>query len=201
MRVPVAARVLAAALAALAAIVGFTGSFPGDERALEALNDQFGTDLDDFMVAVGGASDTLPILTAWVIVVAVLVRQGRRRTAVHFLSFVAGAMIGNRLFKEIVRQSRPDVRLSPESVSTFSFPSGHATNALALVVGLLFVLPPGRGRVAVGIVGGLGALLVAFSRLAISVHYPSDVAASVLWVGLLGVLLAPRFSRLPTPTE
>lgn len=185
----VLASLLAALSLALSLIVELAGSMPGDERVLVELDAAIGTSLDDAMVAVGRASDTIPLIAASAVVVIVLVVNRRRRDIAVFLVVVVVAMVGNRILKEIVARSRPDVRPSPESVSQFSFPSGHAANTLAVWAGLLLVVRARSVRIAVLALGVVVLALVGFSRLAIGVHYPSDLIAGWLWVGAWAALV------------
>ena len=69
------------------------------------------------------------------------------------------------------------------------FPSDHATMAGAVTVGLFLV------NRKLGLVAGLAAALMAFSRVYIAAHYPLDVAAGLLLGGavtLVGWVLLRR---------
>jgi undecaprenyl-diphosphatase len=102
-----------------------------------------------------------------------------------------------------VKEKRPFVVL-PHSLllihhsADFGFPSDHATAAGAVAVGLLLVSRR-LGAFAVVV-----ALLIAFSRVYVGVHYPGDVlaglglGAAVVLLGLLAVvpLLAVLVDRL-----
>lgn len=65
--------------------------------------------------------------------------------------------------------------LSPESGSN-SFPSGHTCFAIALACALYFLARGSRWATAAA--GAVMALVVAWSRAYIGVHYSTDVAAS-----------------------
>ena len=75
----------------------------------------------------------------------------------------------------------PDVQPLLPCSADFSMPSDHAVIAGALVVGL-WILQRRLGAVA-----AVSALVLAFARIYVGVHYPSDVA-----VGLLFGALWPR---------
>lgn len=75
------------------------------------------------------------------------------------------------------------------TASGYGFPSGHATAATIVYVGLAVVLPVGRQRVRFGLAGAVVSL-VCFSRVALGVHYLVDVVAGVV---LGGVVLSVVF--------
>ncbi|MBN9098066.1 phosphatase PAP2 family protein [Pseudonocardia sp. 73-21] len=64
-------------------------------------------------------------------------------------------------------------------------PSDHAVVAGALVVGL-WVL-----QRRLGVLGAALALLVAFSRVYVGVHYPSDVAVGLLFGAVVAAVVVP----------
>ena len=66
-----------------------------------------------------------------------------------------------------------------------SFPSGHSMEAFALAVTLSLCFR----RKSVTITAVTWALLVGYSRIALGVHYPSDVLAGMLIGGFLGWLI------------
>lgn len=93
----------------------------------------------------------------------------------------------------LVERERPDVPMLDEAPATSSFPSGHTGAALALY-GALTVLVLRRVQTRwIKIVSAVALLglpvLVATARLYRGMHYPSDLAGSVLSSGLV-VLIA-----------
>ncbi|WP_052663743.1 phosphatase PAP2 family protein [Psychromicrobium lacuslunae] len=131
-----------------------------------------------------------------------------RRRALDGLAFMLLACSGwvfSEVFKLIIARQRPDQSLlfdplSPETGSN-SFPSGHTCFAVALALAFYFLLPPGKWRGLVTILGSLTAIAVAWSRLYIGVHYLSDVIASFA-ASLAGVLLfAALWNRMGTAIE
>jgi undecaprenyl-diphosphatase len=181
--------VLAGVFVVLAGWVVYRGSLPGDRPTLIELNDAIGTTLDEPMMAVGVATDSLAIGVAVAVIVAVLVYFGRRSDALVFLAVVGPVLVLNPVLKYIIGRDRPDVRFSPEVVSSHSFPSGHAAGTAAFVGALMLVASTRRSRIFAALVGSVALIVVAFSRLVIGVHYPSDIIGGWLWVGSLVCLV------------
>lgn len=71
------------------------------------------------------------------------------------------------------------------AVESYGFPSGHATNAAVVYVGLAAVLAVGRRRARYAVAGGL-VTVVALTRVILGLHYLVDVLVG----GLLGASLA-----------
>jgi undecaprenyl-diphosphatase len=107
------------------------------------------------------------------------------RTGAAFAGVVALTWIPSELIKLIVRRGRPDVALMPHPflpVQTDpSFPSGHTAFIVALVVALAFVVRGTRWRPIVVGTGTVVAVIVALALAVDAVHYPTDIAASVVW--------------------
>ena len=131
--------------------------------------------------------------------VAVLVRRNVRAA---LLLLACGLLNGfvTLAAKDLANRPRPPTMLvaTPQT----SFPSGHALETMAAVLALLvFVLPMisrAMGRVAIT-VSALILVLVGVSRVALNVHYPSDVLAgwSLGYLYFLGCFWVLRPKPLP----
>ncbi|HJS93846.1 MAG TPA: phosphatase PAP2 family protein [Solirubrobacteraceae bacterium] len=134
------------------------------------------------------------------IVVAVVLYATRRpaAAAVVVLS-MAGAVVIANVDKRLVGRSRPPVH-HLEAVSSASFPSGHTSQATAFFVSLLVVfLVARRGQrgpaAAAAVAAGLLIVGVAWSRVYLAVHYPSDVAGGFLLAGAWSLILVTLLLR------
>ena len=101
------------------------------------------------------------------------------------LALVLGLLIGNLTLKPLIARIRPydanpDVTLLIDRLSDYSFPSGHTLASFEAAAVLLLQY---RAKAIPALVL---ALLIAFSRLYLYVHYPTDVLAGAL----LGVAFA-----------
>ncbi|WP_062464110.1 phosphatase PAP2 family protein [Demequina soli] len=118
--------------------------------------------------------------------VGIVVGSRSVRLAVRF-GLVAGVpWVAAEVIKVVVQRPRPDAALLHAPLvahpSSSSFPSGHTAFAAALVCAMLIVLAPRRGRAGWAVLGCVLVLATAWSRVYLGVHYPTDVAASMLVV-------------------
>jgi undecaprenyl-diphosphatase len=119
-----------------------------------------------------------------VTVVFLAVFRRRRRQALFLATTAVLGLITNNIIKAIVGRSRPHFTHAVAHALGKSFPSGHAMNSTVVYGSLLIVAWP-RLRTAArrGVAASLTALLVvsiAASRVALGVHYVSDVVAGVV---------------------
>lgn len=141
----------------------------------------------------------MPVITSlsdaglfWIVLAAVLLcfRKTRRAGMTMGLALIFGLLVCNLTLKPLAARIRPfdfdpSIRLIVEHMSDYSFPSGHTTAAFEGAVGLwLHHKKPGWICLVL-------AVLIAFSRLYLMVHYPTDVLAGAI----LGSLLAFAASR------
>ena len=106
-------------------------------------------------------------------------RKHRRAGLTMLVGLLCSLLIGNLLLKLTVARERPcwineAVTLLIETPQDYSFPSGHT---LASFIGATVL---GLYRRKWGYIAFPLAALIAFSRLYLYVHYPTDVLASVL---------------------
>ncbi|WP_091080304.1 phosphatase PAP2 family protein [Micromonospora nigra] len=129
----------------------------------------------------------MPLRAAALLLVWWLLRDGARRLAAWVaVTMLLGGLLGPVL-KLLVGRPRPDLPDPVAQAPGLAFPSGHALNGM-LAAGVLLVvfLPRARQpvtRLAVWTAAALLGVVTGFSRVALGVHWASDVLAG--WV--LGV--------------
>ena len=132
------------------------------------------------------------ILVPVTIVAAVYLAFTRRIRAALLLFTVFGGRLLVELMKVIVDRDRPGVDQHLEAVHSMSFPSGHAANAMITYVAIALLVPVRQRNRAIAVgLGFAAALQVGWSRVALGVHWPSDVIGG--WAfGLLWVMICMR---------
>ncbi len=114
--------------------------------------------------------------------------RGWRAVAIALLASVIGSSLLNMWLKLLFARPRPSVFTPLIAETTYSFPSGHTMGAVSLYGFAAYLLWRQGQRVwAVGAL--LFGLLIAFSRIYLGVHYPSDVigalAVGVVWLAVV----------------
>jgi undecaprenyl-diphosphatase len=114
---------------------------------------------------------------------------------------VPGAMLLNAMLKALIQRSRPVLDNPVLALETYSFPSGHTAASLAfygmLAAWLAFRYPRLRGAFVAA--ATLLVAAVAYSRMALGVHYFGDVVAAALSTGAwLVICLGRVHARLAT---
>lgn len=187
----------------LAAIVTRGGLRDLDRATLLAMRDSydpariagpdwFGPFMAD-VTALGGA----PILTLLTIVlVGYLIVRRRWASIVLLVVVVLGQSLAVDAMKQAFDRARPDAVPHLVAVANKSFPSGHAASAASIYLYFAIMLSPSlpnrAARNYAMATAVLLALLIGMSRVALGVHYPSDVLAGwsfgVTWTAALTIL-------------
>lgn len=122
----------------------------------------------------------------WIVLSLVLLifKQTRRSGVVMAFALIFGLVIGNLTLKPLIHRIRPydfaDAYIIVDRLSDFSFPSGHTLASFEGAAALMYTKSKLR------IPALCLAFVIAFSRLYLYVHYPTDIIASII----LGTLFA-----------
>lgn len=176
---------------------------------LRSLDRSVSLELNEVVGASGPAAAVLrtltdlgdPVVTAGVLAVLTIVLLVRRlpRLAGWVAVTGLGLAVLDPLVKGLVGRARPSLPIEVATAPGQSFPSGHALASFALFTILLLValpaVPRGRRRWAVAAVVA-AVVAVGFTRVALGVHYVSDVLAgwglSAAWVATTALVFRAR---------
>jgi membrane-associated phospholipid phosphatase len=166
---------------------------------LASLDARVADDLNSYARARPHLVDVLRVLQVvldpWVFRLLVLgvavwlwLRGARRLAAWGITTTVMGGALGV-LLKGVVSRARPAFDQPVAHASGYSFPSGHALNSFLGTGVLILVFLPvlsRAGRSLAYVLGAVIVLLTGFDRVALGVHYVSDVVAG--WIIALACL-------------
>jgi membrane-associated phospholipid phosphatase len=195
--------VVAAACTAAAAVVWLTAynlaPFTAiDQRTLDGFVGLLGPDTVLPAERISKLADPRPFALFSVALILLALARRRPGTAIA----IAGILLGSNVTTQLLK---PALALPPAvpGLDPASWPSGHATAAMALVLCLQLAVPQ-RWRPMAAAAGGLFALGVASSVLILDHHRPSDIVGGFLvagaWTALGVAALRATAARGPAPT-
>ncbi len=166
--------------------------FPFDKPILLFVHSHANAALDATMIFFSRAASAAALVPFDVLVFLTLLQRRDRKNAVFWVLAVGGAALLNLLAKNAFARVRPDFWVSLLPETTFSFPSGHAMQSMAVMAGLVAMTWQDRWGWPVALVGVCFVFLVGLSRIYLGVHFPSDIfagwTASLAWVIGLSIL-------------
>ncbi|MDE5569918.1 MAG: phosphatase PAP2 family protein [Ruminococcus sp.] len=152
----------------------------------------------------GFLDNIMPVVTAfgnmgmfWVVVALIISakRKYRKCSITMMIGMIMGVILGNFVVKNIVRRDRPcwineigDMLIA--NPQDFSFPSGHTMSSF-IAATILFYYDKRLGVPSFGV-----ALLIAFSRMYLYVHFPTDIIGGALLgvgIAIMTVSLTNRY--------
>lgn len=135
----------------------------------------------------------------WIALAVLLmtIRKCRKAGLTTMLALVINVILANGILKHLVQRPRPfdtygGLQVLIHRPADWSFPSGHASASFAAAFVLYHYLPKKFSIPAL-----ILATLIAFSRLYLGVHYPSDVIGGAA----IGYLTAWASEKFMTYTE
>jgi len=127
----------------------------------------------------------------WILagILLLLCQKTRKAGFTVLLALLFSFLFNNMLLKNVVARVRPyriieGLHLLVAEATDLSFPSGHSASSFAAAVVIAGFLPKRYGIAALVL-----AALIAFSRLYVGIHYPTDVLFGTISGALIGYLL------------
>lgn len=156
-----------------------------DWSILNWIQDVFGSTFMDVIMPKITALGNAGII--WIIIgICLLFSKKYRKTGIFVLvGLLVGLIVGNGLVKNLVARQRP-CWINPEfpllipTPTDYSFPSGH-TQASVIAATILTMANKKWGYVVIPL-----AVLIAFSRLYLYVHFPTDVLGGAIMGIIIG---------------
>ena len=121
--------------------------------------------------------DPVPFAVATCLLVAGAILAGRTRAGLAAGGAVLAAAVTTEVLKQLLAVQRPFP--ADHYMPAASWPSGHTTAIVSLLLALVIVMPP-RLRPPVAVLACITGALALGSIVLMGFHYPSDVVGGVL---------------------
>ena len=155
-----------------------------DFKILYMINNLHNPILDKIMIGLTYLGDAGLF---WIILAIILlfIKKTRKCGFLMLISMALGLIIGNGILKNLVARSRPcwidtGMQLLINNPTDYSFPSGHTLASFESAV-MIFL-----HNKKLGIISLILAVLIAFSRMYLFVHFPTDILGGAI----LGILIS-----------
>ncbi len=126
----------------------------------------------------------------WIAIILILLisKNTRKIGIMSAIAIIFATIFNNVILKGIFERTRPyevvaGLNCVIENMKSFSFPSGHTSSSFAMGTILYTQLPRKYGIPALILAG-----LIAFSRMYLGVHYPTDIIGGML-TGIVSALI------------
>lgn len=165
-----------------------------DKRALEYISEKCKTKTLDKVMPIITMMGNLGII--WFIISTLLILKVEYRVVGIgvILALALTTIIGEGVIKHIVKRKRPfeenEEDLLINKPITYSFPSGHTASSFAALA--LFIQMNSK----LGLIVSPIATLIAFSRVYLKVHYPTDVIFGMMLGFTCGISVVGFMGRI-----
>ena len=160
---------------------------------LYAINNIHNPILDKIMVAITTLGNA-GILWIGIAVFLLFIKKTRKCGILMLVSMALGLILGNGILKNVIARERPcwidtSIPLLIPNPHDFSFPSGHTLASFEAAV-MIFLHNKKWGAISF-----ILAILIAFSRMYLFVHFPKDILCGAA-LGTLNSLLVYKAQEI-----
>lgn len=168
-----------------------------DFAILDFIRDNLTTGVGDIIMPMISALGNGGIIWIVFTVIMLCIKKYRKAGIVMAIALIIDLLLCNAFLKPLVARPRPfDVRPWIELIipppSDYSFPSGHTAASFAVTAALFFV------KNKMWRVSCVMAALIAFTRLYLYVHYPTDILGGIavgIMSGFFAALIKNKFEE------
>jgi len=154
---------------------------------LYAINEIHNPVLDKIMVGITTLGDAGAI---WILlgIILLFMKKTRKCGILMLISIALGALVGNVILKNVIARPRPcwvnpDIALLIPNPHDFSFPSGHTLASFEAAI-MIFLHNKKWGSLSLVL-----ATLIAFSRMYLFVHFPTDIIGGIILAIIISLIV------------
>lgn len=161
---------------------------------LYAINNLHNPILDAIMVAITTLGDA-GIIWIGIAVILLFMKKTRKCGLLMLVSLVLGLILGNGILKNLIARERPcwidtNIKLLIPNPHDFSFPSGHTLASFEAAV-MIYLHNKKWGKISFVL-----ATLIAFSRMYLFVHFPTDILCGAILGTLISIFVYKGYEKI-----
>jgi undecaprenyl-diphosphatase len=150
--------------------------------------------LDKIMVAITSLGNAGLIWIA-IAVFLLFIKKTRKCGVLMLVSMILGLIIGNGFLKNIIARDRPcwidtSIPLLIPNPHDYSFPSGHTLASFEAAV-MIFLHNKKWGAISLML-----ALVIAFSRMYLFVHFPTDILGGMILGTVISLVVYYSYEKI-----
>lgn len=161
---------------------------------LYAINNLHNPILDKIMIVITNLGDA-GLIWIGVAIILLFMKNTRKCGALMLVSMLVGLIVGNGILKNLIARERPcwldrSIPLLIPEPHDYSFPSGHTLASFEAAV--MIYLHNKKW----GIFSFVIAVLIAFSRMYLFVHFPTDVLCGAALGTLISIFVFDGYEKI-----
>ena len=166
---------------------------------LYAINNLHNPVLDKIMIGITSLGNA-GIFWIAVAIFLICIKKTRKCGILMLISMAFGLILGNGVLKNLVTRERPcwideNIPLLIPNPHDYSFPSGHTLASFEAAV-MIFL-----HNKKWGIISLVVAILIAFSRMYLFVHFPTDILGGAALGTLISILVYEVYENIKNKKE
>ncbi|MBW4602037.1 MAG: phosphatase PAP2 family protein [Calothrix sp. FI2-JRJ7] len=179
--------------------------FPFDVPILLSIHETVNPQLDVFAVTLAKIGSPKTLVPVLLLLNLVLIFSKRWRLSAYLLTAGLGSATINHAAKVFFHRVRPHLWESTYHKASFAFPSGHAMASFTFAAILIVLAWHTRFTILAFIFGAAFVPGVAWTRLYLGVHFPSDILAGWLvataWIVGVYAIIQPHKNQTNLTSE
>lgn len=161
---------------------------------LYAINNMHNPILDKIMIVITNLGDA-GLIWIGIAVILLFIKKTRKCGALMLVSMALGLIIGNGVLKNLIARERPcwidrSIPLLIPEPHDYSFPSGHTLASFEAAV--MIYLHNKKW----GIISFVISILIAFSRMYLFVHFPTDILCGAALGTLISIFVYDGYEKI-----
>lgn len=164
-----------------------------DKTIIEIIHKYIQNPLLDKIIPFITSLGNMGLIWIFICIVFLLSKNYKKAGILAIYSLIITTVLGELFLKNLIARPRPfmeilNIDLLINKPSSYSFPSGHTGSSFAAAFAFIKMID--NGKIVIPLV--FLACIIAFSRLYLMVHYPTDIIAGII-LGLISATLASKY--------